>query len=54
MIRFVTAQEMRALDEETIQKKGVPGAVLMESAGRGGGGGAGGPPVDVRDRRDGR
>jgi NAD(P)H-hydrate epimerase len=35
MIRFVTAQEMRALDEETIQKKGVPGAVLMESAGRG-------------------
>jgi NAD(P)H-hydrate epimerase len=31
----VTAAEMRALDEETIQQIGVPGAVLMESAGRG-------------------
>lgn len=35
MIPLVTAEQMRALDDETIQKLGVPGAVLMESAGRG-------------------
>ena len=32
---LVTAAEMRALDRETIETIGVPGAVLMESAGRG-------------------
>jgi NAD(P)H-hydrate epimerase len=32
---LVTAEEMRRLDAETIQGIGVPGAVLMESAGRG-------------------
>jgi len=32
---LVTAQEMRALDREVIEQVGVPGAVLMESAGRG-------------------
>jgi NAD(P)H-hydrate epimerase len=31
----VSAQEMRALDRQTIEEVGVPGAVLMESAGRG-------------------
>lgn len=35
MIPLVTAEQMRALDDETIHKLGVPGAVLMESAGRG-------------------
>ncbi len=32
---LVTAAEMRALDRETIETVGVPGVVLMESAGRG-------------------
>ncbi|HEX4458195.1 MAG TPA: NAD(P)H-hydrate epimerase, partial [Polyangia bacterium] len=32
---LVTAAEMRALDRETIDVLGVPGVVLMESAGRG-------------------
>ena len=32
---LVTAAEMRALDHETINSVGVPGVVLMESAGRG-------------------
>src|SRR6478752_2876677 len=32
---LVTGEEMRALDRETIEQIGVPGAVLMESAGRG-------------------
>jgi ADP-dependent NAD(P)H-hydrate dehydratase / NAD(P)H-hydrate epimerase len=32
---IVTAEQMRALDRETIEKVGVPGVVLMESAGRG-------------------
>ncbi len=32
---LVTAAEMRALDRETIDSIGVPGVVLMESAGRG-------------------
>jgi ADP-dependent NAD(P)H-hydrate dehydratase / NAD(P)H-hydrate epimerase len=31
---LVTAAEMRALDRETIERVGVPGVVLMESAGR--------------------
>lgn len=31
---LVTAAEMRALDEATIEARGVPGALLMESAGR--------------------
>jgi NAD(P)H-hydrate epimerase len=36
MRRFVvSAAEMRALDKEVIEQVGVPGAVLMESAGRG-------------------
>ncbi|MFO0572829.1 MAG: NAD(P)H-hydrate dehydratase [Polyangia bacterium] len=35
MLPIVTAEQMRALDDETIHKLGVPGAVLMESAGRG-------------------
>lgn len=35
MLPLVTAEQMRALDDETIHKLGVPGAVLMESAGRG-------------------
>jgi NAD(P)H-hydrate epimerase len=33
-VKLVTAAEMRALDEHTIRELGVPGAVLMESAGR--------------------
>lgn len=32
---LVTAEQMRALDRETIETVGVPGVVLMESAGRG-------------------
>ncbi len=32
--RLVSAQEMRALDEATIEGRGVPGEVLMENAGR--------------------
>src|SRR5262249_52971441 len=32
---IVTAEQMRALDRETIEQLGVPGVVLMESAGRG-------------------
>ncbi len=32
---LVTAEQMRALDRATIEKIGVPGVVLMESAGRG-------------------
>lgn len=32
--RLVSAEEMRALDEATIQGRGVPGEVLMENAGR--------------------
>jgi NAD(P)H-hydrate epimerase len=35
MSLVVTAAEMRALDRETIDTVGVPGVVLMESAGRG-------------------
>jgi NAD(P)H-hydrate epimerase len=35
MSLLVTAAEMRALDRETIESVGVPGVVLMESAGRG-------------------
>ena len=35
MSLLVTAAEMRALDRETIESIGVPGVVLMESAGRG-------------------
>ena len=35
MIPLVSAEQMRALDTETITQIGVPGAVLMESAGRG-------------------
>src|SRR5688572_24402493 len=31
---LVTAAEMRALDREVIEKIGVPGVVLMETAGR--------------------
>jgi hydroxyethylthiazole kinase-like uncharacterized protein yjeF len=34
-MRIVTANEMRALDKETIEQLGIPGVVLMESAGRG-------------------
>ncbi|MCS6915040.1 MAG: NAD(P)H-hydrate dehydratase [Myxococcales bacterium] len=34
MIPVVTAAQMRALDAETIEHLGVPGAVLMETAGR--------------------
>lgn len=30
-----TATEMRALDEDTIARLGIPGGILMESAGRG-------------------
>jgi NAD(P)H-hydrate epimerase len=33
-MRVVTAEEMRALDKHTIEQIGVPGAVLMETAGR--------------------
>ena len=33
-MKLVTAAEMRALDHATIHKMGVPGVVLMESAGR--------------------
>ena len=32
---LVTAEQMRALDRETIEVIGVPGVVLMEAAGRG-------------------
>ncbi|MGZ3443301.1 MAG: NAD(P)H-hydrate epimerase, partial [Polyangia bacterium] len=35
MSLLVTAEQMRALDRETIDRIGVPGVVLMESAGRG-------------------
>ena len=35
MIPVATAAEMRALDEATIRDVGLPGAVLMETAGRG-------------------
>lgn len=35
MLHLVTADQMRALDAETIERIGVSGAVLMESAGRG-------------------
>ncbi len=35
MIPLPTAAEMRSLDEDTIAKLGIPGGVLMESAGRG-------------------
>jgi NAD(P)H-hydrate epimerase len=35
MSLLVTAAEMRALDRETIEQVGVPGVVLMETAGRG-------------------
>jgi ADP-dependent NAD(P)H-hydrate dehydratase / NAD(P)H-hydrate epimerase len=35
MALLVTAEQMRALDRETIESAGVPGVVLMESAGRG-------------------
>jgi hydroxyethylthiazole kinase-like uncharacterized protein yjeF len=35
MSLLVTAEQMRALDRETIDSIGVPGVVLMESAGRG-------------------
>jgi ADP-dependent NAD(P)H-hydrate dehydratase / NAD(P)H-hydrate epimerase len=35
MSLLVTAEQMRALDRETIATVGVPGVVLMESAGRG-------------------
>ena len=34
MIPLPTAAEMRSLDEDTIAKLGIPGGVLMESAGR--------------------
>jgi NAD(P)H-hydrate epimerase len=34
-MRLVSAAQMRALDQETIEGIGVPGAVLMENAGRG-------------------
>ena len=35
MRRVVTADEMRAMDRETIENRGVKGGVLMEAAGRG-------------------
>src|SRR5512140_3899749 len=35
MIPLVTASEMRAIDEVTIQRHGVPSLDLMEKAGRG-------------------
>ena len=35
MIPLLTAEEMRTLDGQTIAEAGVPGAVLMETAGRG-------------------
>ena len=35
MMPLPTATEMRALDEDTIVQRGIPGGVLMESAGRG-------------------
>jgi NAD(P)H-hydrate epimerase len=34
MLRVVTAEEMRELDRVTIEEIGIPGAVLMETAGR--------------------
>lgn len=35
MLPLVSAEQMRALDADTIQRLGIPGAVLMENAGRG-------------------
>lgn len=35
MIPLLTAEEMRTLDQHTIDRVGVPGSVLMETAGRG-------------------
>ena len=35
MMPLPTATEMRALDEDTIARLGIPGGILMESAGRG-------------------
>lgn len=35
MLPLVSAEQMRALDSDTIQRLGIPGAVLMENAGRG-------------------
>ncbi len=35
MIELLTAEEMRSLDARTIEEVGVPGPVLMETAGRG-------------------
>src|SRR5262245_18013989 len=35
MIPLVSTEQMRALDAETIEQIGVPGAVLMENAARG-------------------
>src|SRR5207248_1906009 len=34
-VLLVTAEEMRALDREVIDRRGVPGVALMETAGRG-------------------
>ncbi|MBD3403945.1 NAD(P)H-hydrate dehydratase [candidate division GN15 bacterium] len=34
-MKLVTAAQMRAIDQETIQKVGIPGPELMENAGRG-------------------
>ncbi|MBK7142379.1 MAG: NAD(P)H-hydrate dehydratase [bacterium] len=34
-MKLVTAAQMRAIDRETIDKYGIPGATLMETAGRG-------------------
>ncbi|MHB8764487.1 MAG: NAD(P)H-hydrate epimerase, partial [Deferrisomatales bacterium] len=36
MIPLLTAEEMRSLDRHTVEVVGVPGPVLMETAGRGG------------------
>ena len=33
MMKVVTAQEMRKIDQQTIEQVGIPGAVLMEHAG---------------------
>ncbi len=35
MLPLVSAEQMRALDADTIERLGIPGAVLMENAGRG-------------------
>lgn len=35
MLPLVSAEQMRALDADTIKRLGIPGAVLMENAGRG-------------------